>query len=176
MRVPLPTALHACFFMLFASAAALIIVRAFEEIGGALPCPLCLQQRWGYYFALPLGGIALFLLRAHRERFAWPAWPFLLLCAFGFLSSALLGIYQAGTEWAFWEGPSNCVALQQYRHSGAENLLTLLKATRLASCSQASGRFLGLSFAGWNVLLASFLTSLALWSAFRDWRRRRHFS
>ena len=37
----------------FASLAALLAAYAFEYIGGYIPCPLCLLQRYPYFFAVP---------------------------------------------------------------------------------------------------------------------------
>jgi disulfide bond formation protein DsbB len=34
---------------------------AFEHIGGYIPCALCLLQRDPYYYAIPLGAVAMFL-------------------------------------------------------------------------------------------------------------------
>jgi disulfide bond formation protein DsbB len=36
------------------AAATIIGAWGFELIGGYKPCALCLQQRWAYYFALPV--------------------------------------------------------------------------------------------------------------------------
>jgi disulfide bond formation protein DsbB len=31
----------------------ILTAHAFEEFGGYAPCPLCLQERYAYYFAVP---------------------------------------------------------------------------------------------------------------------------
>jgi len=37
--------------------------------------------------------------------------------------------------------------------------------TPVIRCDEASFRFLGLSFAGWDALVSAFLTAVALWGA-----------
>ena len=66
-------------------------------------------------------------------------------------ANAGLGVYHAGVEWKFWEGPSACAGTQQIT-TNAGNMLEALKQTNVVRCDEAAWRFLGLSFAGWNVL------------------------
>jgi len=124
----------------------ILAAHAFEVIGGYIPCPLCLQQRYAYYAAIPGLGIALYLLHAGLERLALGV---LLAVSVAFLANAGLGAYQAGAEWKFWDPPQSCAA--------PATLPTLqLDAKGLGrvpvSCGVASWRFFGLSFAGWNAV------------------------
>jgi disulfide bond formation protein DsbB len=60
-------------------------------------------------------------------------------------------------------GPTNCATGSTTGLStDAGSLLNDLNAIRPPSCSEAAGRFLGLSFAGWNVIAATGLMLLAL--------------
>lgn len=122
---------------------------AFEILGGYVPCALCLEQRVPYYVALPL--IAVGLVTGGRFPRAGRA----LLAAGGvaLLWSAGLGVYHAGAEWGFWQGPADCGGADATVRD-ASALLEQLGQTRLVSCTEAASRFLGLSFAGWNVLAA----------------------
>lgn len=131
---------------------------AFELIGGYIPCALCLEQRVPYYIALPLTLLA--LLAAGRA----PLFSRLLLVGAGIaiLWSAALGVYHAGAEWTWWEGPADCAGGIEVRD--ASSLIAQLQQTRPPSCTDAAARFLGLSFAGWNVLAAG-LAALALFVA-----------
>jgi disulfide bond formation protein DsbB len=45
------------------------------------------------------------------------------------------------------------------------DFLNQLQTTRVISCTEAAWRFLGLSLAGWNVLISLGLAGMALWSA-----------
>jgi disulfide bond formation protein DsbB len=136
---------------------------AFELIGGYTPCPLCLQERIPYYVGLPLALLALLL-----SAWPWPSRALLFLTAITFAVSAGLGVYHAGAEWAWWQGPSSCAA----GGAGPLNpgdLLQQLENIRVVSCTDASWRFpnadWGLSFAGWNAVISAVLALIALWGA-----------
>jgi disulfide bond formation protein DsbB len=158
--------------LVLATAAAVILTAlAFEHIGGYLPCPLCLQQRYAYYAAIPVLGLALVLLRGGREPVAAALFA---LVALAFLVNAGLGTYQAGAEWQFWDPPSTCAASDPPEVNLGSGELGPPPVT----CGEASGRFLGLSFAGWNVvaslLLAAGATAAALFAArTANWPRGR---
>ena len=139
--------------MLFVTAAVICAALGFEYIGGYIPCPLCLQQRYAYYAGIPLLFAALVLLSAQERQ--WAAFIFLAVCLF-FLANAGLGIYQAGAEWKYWAGPSTCATAQPITPS-AGDLFKNLGQTTVIRCDEAAWRFLGLSFAGWNVLVSLLL-------------------
>jgi disulfide bond formation protein DsbB len=84
------------------AAATILAALAFEHIGGYAPCPLCLEQRYAYYFAVPASAVAFLLARGHATGFAR---VLLLLIALAFLVNAGLGIYHAGVEWKLWARP-----------------------------------------------------------------------
>jgi len=133
----------------------------FQLIGGYVPCKLCLEQRVPYYAGLPLAALALFLMTQGRSLLALLA---LLLVAAIFAYGAGLGIYQAGAEWQFWAGPNDCGG-GSAAPSSAANMLQALQTTRVVSCTEASWRMLGLSFAGWNAVASAGLAILALVAA-----------
>lgn len=141
----------------------------FQLIGGYAPCALCLEQRVPYYVGLPL--IAAGLL-AHRLGVRLTVLRIaLLLAAAVFAYGFALGVYQAGAEWAFWPGPTDCgggVATT----TSAGNLLSQIQSTRLVSCTEASWRMFGLSFAGWNAVASLGLVVLTLGGALAGLRRR----
>ena len=130
---------------------------AFEKIGRYAPCPLCLQQRYAYYAGIPALFAALVLVAASRGR--WAGLLFFAV-ALGFLANAGLGLYHAGIEWEFWPGPDSCSGELTPLKSGGAGILGGLEGTSVPSCTKALWRFLGLSFAGWNVV-ASFLAFVA---------------
>jgi disulfide bond formation protein DsbB len=131
--------------------AGILAAIAFERIGGYAPCELCLMQRWAYYAGIPALFAALALVAAGQLR-----WSALLLftVALAFLANAGLGVYHAGVEWKFWPGPETCSGPLQPLASPAGGLLQSLESTRVIRCDDAPWRFLGLSFAGWNVVLS----------------------
>ena len=149
--------------VLFGAAAVIVTALAFQYIGGYAPCPLCLQQRYAYYLAIPLLFIALVLIAADRPRTA--ALLFAVV-AIAFLANAGLGLYQAGAEWKLWPGPDTCAGTQGLAMD-AGNLLQDLSRTQVVRCDEAAWRFLGLSFAGWNAVASFVLFLGALRAALR---------
>ena len=149
---------------LFAATTIILMALAFEHIGGYEPCALCLQQRYAYYGGIPLLFISLVLISLEHYRVATVLFA---LVSLGFLLNAGLGTYHAGVEWKFWEGPATCDtdALQPLSPGGT-GLLKDLSTKTFASCGDATWRFLGLSFAGWNVLICLALTIGCLKAAF----------
>ena len=74
-----------------AAVAVILAALAFEHIGGYTPCPLCLQQRYAYYAAIPALLAALVLSRSAGQAsaaviFAPVAVAFLVNAATGHLS------------------------------------------------------------------------------------------
>lgn len=138
--------------------AAIAVAWGFQLIGGYSPCKLCLEQRVPYYVGLPLGLAALALLLTRRYGLAA---VLLVLIALVFAYGAGLGVYQAGAEWQFWAGPSDCGG-GSGAPSSAANMLQALQSARVVSCTEASWRMLGLSFAGWNVVASGGVAVLAL--------------
>ncbi|MCB1498014.1 MAG: disulfide bond formation protein B [Bauldia sp.] len=136
----------------------------FELIGGFIPCALCLQERVPYYIGLPLAVAALLAAVAGAR----PTVVRMLLVAAGitFAYGAYLGIYHAGAEWGWWLGPADCGG-NAPAVADVDDLLGQLDNIRVVSCTAASWRLLGLSFAGWNAVVSIFLVAVAMWGAFR---------
>ena len=146
---------------LAASLAVILAALAFEHIGGYRPCPLCLQQRYAYYFAIPAGAAAFMAARSGRPDMAR---LLLAAIALGYLINAGLGAYHSGVEWKWWDGPKACGALSPLSSTDAGGLLDRL-GRPVIRCDEAPWRLLGLSLAGWNVLISAGLAAFAAWSA-----------
>lgn len=157
--------------LVVAAAAIVTILGAFffEFVVGLPPCPLCLEQRVPYYAVIPAALLVAFM--AWRR---WPA-PFVRLGLFGLAAlmiwGAGLGIYHAGAEWGFWQGPTTCAQPTLIARNPAELMRQLQAAKPLADCTVAAWRFLGLSLAGWNALIAAALALVALVAASRPHER-----
>jgi disulfide bond formation protein DsbB len=149
--------------VLFAAAAVIVTALAFEHLGGYVACPLCLQERYAYYAGVPALFLALVLLSAGRTGAAAAVF---VLVALAFLANAGLGTYHAGAEWKFWPGPDTCGGSQPIG-SGAGGLFKDLATTRVIRCDEAPWHFLGLSFAGWNVVASVLLAGGAAFSAIK---------
>ncbi|EEE43937.2 disulfide bond formation protein B [Roseibium alexandrii] len=133
----------------------------YQVLGGYVPCKLCLEQRIPYYIGLPMALVALGALVSGRKGIAA---ILLLVVAAVFAYGAGLGIYQAGAEWQFWDGPNDCGGGTAAPASAA-NMLQALQSTRVVSCTEASWRMLGLSFAGWNAVASAGLAGLGVLAA-----------
>lgn len=149
--------------LLLGGTASIAAAWGFQLIGGYLPCKLCLEQRIPYYAGLPLGLLALLALMTRRTGVAT---VLLLLVAAVFAYGAGLGAYQAGAEWGFWMGPSDCGGGGATPRSAA-NMLQALQNTRVVSCTEASWRMFGLSFAGWNMVASAAVAVLALFAGYQ---------
>ena len=113
-----------------------------------------------YYLGLPIVAAV-----AYGAAFRAPAWLLrLLLVAAGLLMLYGFGlaIRNAGVEWAFWPAPPDCGAVDGRVDTGGAGILDAIDAVMPPSCDRAPWRFLGLSFAGWNVLTSLALAVLAL--------------
>ncbi|MEC9367698.1 MAG: disulfide bond formation protein B [Pseudomonadota bacterium] len=146
--------------------AAIAAALAFEHVGGYRPCPLCLMERYAYYFGVPAALAAMFLA---RQGSANAARLVLALAALGFLMNAGLGVYHAGAEWKWWPGPDTCGNAAGLAGK-VTDLLNKLNETRVIRCDEAPWRQFGLSFAGWSAVISAALGLLGLAAA---WTARR---
>jgi disulfide bond formation protein DsbB len=135
----------------------------FQFVLKILPCPLCLEQRIPYHVVIPLSLLIAIAALAHAPR---------KLVAVGFiaiivavLSGAALAAYHAGVEWRFWAGPTDCSGPLGDLTAGG-SLLDQLHSVNVVRCDTASWRFLGISLAGYNVLISLALAAIAAFGLF----------
>jgi disulfide bond formation protein DsbB len=132
----------------------------FQLVLDIRPCPLCLEQRYAYYLALPLGLVVAFAASRGAPR------PLLLaglaVLALAALANAWLGGYHAGVEWGLWQGPTDCTGPVGNLGS-AGTLLERLDTVKVIRCDEVQWRFLGLSLAGYNVLISLLMAAIAGW-------------
>ena len=136
----------------------------FQLVLDIQPCPLCLEQRYAYYLAVPLG--ALVALAAARDAPRGVVMAGLALLALATLAYAGLGSYHAGVEWGFWKGPTECTG-PVVNLGSAGNLLDRLDTVKVIRCDEVQWRFLGLSLAGYNVLISLLMAAIAAWGIVR---------
>lgn len=140
----------------------------FELVLDVRPCPLCLEQRYAYYLAIPLAAL-LALAAVRGAPRAMLVGGFAVL-AVALLANAGLGAYHAGVEWGFWRGPTDCSGpIVDFGNGGS--LLDTLNKVKVIRCDEVQWRFLGLSLAGYNVLISLALAGHAAWGAGRALRR-----
>jgi disulfide bond formation protein DsbB len=153
------------------TAAALIAVIGLLTIGGFFyfqyvlgypPCPLCLDQRNAYYICVPLA--ALLWLGS-----GYGASRKVMIAGFAVIAAVMLwntglSAYHAGVEWKFWPGPIDCSGPINNFGSAAD-LMKRLQNIRVVRCDEAAWRFLGVSLAGYDVLVSLALSGVAAWGA-----------
>ena len=161
-----PLQTKAALFLALAMAATVGGALAFQYIGGYLPCALCLKERIPYYVGAPLMVVAF-----ASASLRWPALVTRgLLLIGGLLMSwgLVMAVYHSGVEWKFWPGPTDCTAAAVSVTKDAGNLLNDLNAVHPPACDTAAGRFLGLSFAGWNAVASLILAAVAYYATFKS--------
>jgi disulfide bond formation protein DsbB len=154
-REPAAAAAVAIFVL---SAATILGAWYFQYVLKLPPCPLCLEERLPYHIVIPLSllmAIAAFV-RAPRALITV---GFVAILA-AVLCGAALGAYHAGVEWRFWPGPTDCSGpLTDLTAKGP--LINQLQSIHLVRCDEAAWRFLGISLAGYNVLISLALAAIA---------------
>jgi disulfide bond formation protein DsbB len=140
----------------------------FQLVLDIRPCPLCLEQRYVYYLAIPLGGLT--ALAAGKDAPRAMLLGGLAILALAALGNAVLGTYHAGVEWGFWQGPTDCSGPIGNLGS-AGSLLQRLDTVKVIRCDEVQWRFLGLSLAGYNVLISVAMAAIAAWGIVRTARR-----
>ena len=140
----------------------------FQLVLDIRPCPLCLEQRYAYYLSIPL--TVLVAIAAARGAPRGVLVAGLVILALAALANAVLGGYHAGVEWKFWQGPADCSGpIVDFGKAGG--LLQQLDTVKVIRCDDVQWRFLGLSLAGYNVLISLLMAAIALWGAGKAARR-----
>ena len=130
---------------------------AFQYFGGLVPCVLCLYQRWPHAAAVLIGLVAL--------KVGGRALP--LFGALAAASSAAIGVFHVGVEQKWWDGLATC-AVDTLKGVSADDLLNLdVSVGAPARCDAIAWQMLGVSMAGWNVILSALLVLLWLAAARR---------
>jgi disulfide bond formation protein DsbB len=140
----------------------------FQYVLGLPPCPLCLEQRIAYYVSIPLA-VVIAVAAARQAPRSLLAAGFAVIAA-AMLFNAGLALYHAGVEWKWWQGPQECSGPLGDLGAGGD-LLNQLKTISVVRCDEAAWRFLGLSLAGYNVLISFALAAIAAWGAAWVWTR-----
>ena len=94
------------------------------------------------------------------------------LIAIAMLFNAALALFHAGVEWKWWPGPQECSGPLDDLTKGGD-LLNSLHNLTIVRCDEAAWRFLGLSLAGYNVLISLALGAIAVWGVAAAWRQPR---
>ena len=163
-RSVISPALTPALSIMLVAAATLAGAWFFQLVLEILPCPLCLEQRYAYYLAVPLG--ALVTLAAARNAPRGLLLAGLAVLTLAVLGNAVLGTYHAGVEWKLWQGPTDCTGPIGNLGS-AGDLLSRLDTVKVVRCDEVQWRFLGLSLAGYNVLISLLMAAIGAWGIAR---------
>lgn len=125
------------------SAAMLAAAFGFQYIGDLPPCKMCIWQRWPHGAAVTIGLIG--ALVYHRGL--------AILGALAALTTAIIGLYHAGVEQDWWEGPNTCTAQPLGDMSAADALNAILSAP-VVRCDEIPWELFNLSMAGWNAVVS----------------------
>jgi disulfide bond formation protein DsbB len=160
--------LAAAAIVVVAGALALGIVYFFQYGLLIAPCPLCLEQRIAYYVCVPLAAM-LWLGAGHGASRKVLIAGFAVIVGVMLWNSGL-SIYHAGVEWKFWQGPTDCSGPID-KFGSVTNMLNQLQRISLVRCDEVAWSFLGISLAGYDVLMSLGLAVVAAWGAKESFAR-----
>ncbi|WP_439634822.1 disulfide bond formation protein B [Glycocaulis sp.] len=145
---------------------------AFEYIGGLLPCPMCVTQRWAHA-AIAGAGITVFL--------ALRALPLPDLSArlgvglVGVLSlvSAWHAIHHVLVEYGILDLPPSCAGVSSGPVSLAQMEALFDSARTIPQCNEVVWSLFGVSMAGWNAIASLGLAAISFLVLINAMRRPR---
>jgi disulfide bond formation protein DsbB len=141
----------------------LAIAHGFERFGHMAPCVLCLHQREVYWIAIAIGLIALVSRKMASDSMSIQALNLLLAIAFG--AGTLVAGFHMGVEYKWWPGLASCAAGAV--QAPGDILAALGKPMQAPACDQVAWSLLGLSMAGWNMVIS---LKLCVYSVIAAWR------
>lgn len=115
-----------------------------QYLGGLYPCEMCHWQRWPHYAAVAVALAAILLRHTAASRLLT------ILAALLILLSGAIGVYHAGVEYHWWQGPARCTTPQL----GAGDTLRQILSLPLVLCDRPQWSLFGISLAGWNALFS----------------------
>ena len=145
--------------------AAILLAWASQIFGGLVPCELCLEQRWAYYWGLPV----LALILAFWNRLPLTVWYVAMaIVTVIFAWGTYMGSFHAGVDWGFWPGPTACTGVgDSFSFESLNNL------TPVIGCDVVQFRFLGISLAGYNALVSVAVVALLIFAIVTQAQRKR---
>ncbi len=159
------TTLTAALLVLAVATATIAGAWFFQLVVGLQPCPMCLEQRYAYYALIPLSAlVALGAAKGAPRPLLIAGLVVIALVAAG---NSAFGVYHAGVEWKFWQGPTDCTGpLVDFSKAGS--LLDQLDKVKVVRCDEVQWTFLGLSLAGYNALISALMAAIAVWGVARS--------
>ncbi|TMJ26064.1 MAG: disulfide bond formation protein B [Alphaproteobacteria bacterium] len=137
----------------------------FQYVVGLAPCDMCLWQRYPHMLAILFGLLTLPLLVEPKV-----ALVFALVAVMALFTTSGIGVYHAGVEQHWWQGPQSCTGRVPAGLS-AEELKQYLMGARMVRCDEIPWKMWKISMAGWNAILSGLLAiglSLSVLNHIRD--------
>ena len=144
---------QAIIIMTLMSAGVLAAAYWFEYFGGLQPCTMCYWQRIPHVVVIGIGVVTFWL----GDRYGR---GFLILAVLVMLISAGLGFWHAGVELGFLTGPQGCSGNISFSGDTSAILDTLL-VTKSVRCDEVPWSFIGVSMAGWNMIISLVMSAYA---------------
>jgi disulfide bond formation protein DsbB len=125
-----------------------------QYVGGLQPCELCLYQRWPYY------GVIVVTLAATIAGSRGLTSVVMAVAALAFVIGAGIAFYHVGVEQHWFAGPSACTGTAA--GDSLEEFQRRLLAQQPVACDQPQWTLVGVSLAGWNLLVSLGLAAVCL--------------
>ena len=140
------------------SLALLLGALGFQYIGELAPCPMCIWQRWPHLAAVLIALLAMTVMWRLRR-------PMAALGAVVMAGGAGLGLFHAGVEQKWWDGPSSCSGSDPADVS-TDKLLDQILEAPMVLCDQIVWDLFGITMAGWNAIFSLGLAILWIFAAY----------
>ena len=160
-------------FALLISVTLIAAAHIMERFGGLEACILCLDQREAHWAAIGISVAALFSARILKARIGAAAGVGALALVYTF--SAGLAFYHVGVEFEYWPGPAICAGGGGNTEVDLAAVQDALSGTKtdVVSCDDVQWSFLGISLAGYNLLISAGLIALTGLAAAAEFSRIR---
>ena len=156
-------AIHAFIIILISASAILGSAYIFQYGFGYAPCELCYYQRYPYMAVMAISLLGIFAQNGGVKIAKPVIIALLLLCGLLLFTDAIIAGYHAGVEYKWWLGPTSCTSSVTLAGTVEQRLAQIMGAP-IIMCDQAAWTLFGISMAGYNFFLASFLGIFAIMS------------
>lgn len=123
----------------------------FQYVVGLAPCEMCHWQRWPHIAAIVVGLLAFASFARPRLAFA-----FAVLAIAAIAVTSAIGVFHAGVELHWWQGPQACSG-NIPRGLTPDELKKFLFSAKMVRCDEVAWSMWGISMAGWNAILSGVL-------------------
>ena len=117
--------------------------------------------------ALLLAAAFIFQLLGYAPCEMLPSRALALLGALAAATTGLIGVFHAGVEQKWWEGPTSCTS-GDITNLTPEQLLEQIMTAPMVRCDEIPWALAGISMAGWNAIISLFLAGLWIAAARRS--------